>query len=106
MEGVFDNNELQIINEIGIKFKNIIQIEGDDQMLSNLYKNAESFIFPSLYEGFGLPAIEAMSYECPVLLSSIDVFREIADDSHLFFLILNHQSQLKKKLKILFIQRK
>ncbi len=83
--GKFDNKELQIIDEIGLNLKNIIQIEGDDQMLSNLYKNAESFVFPSLYEGFGLPAIEAMSYGCPVLLSSIDVFREIADDSASFF---------------------
>jgi len=70
---------------MGLNLENIIQIEGDDQMLSNLYKNAESFVFPSLYEGFGLPAIEAMSYGCPVLLSSIDVFREIADDAASFF---------------------
>ena len=54
-------------------------------MLSNLYENAQAFIFPSLYEGFGLPIIEAMSYHCPVLLSSIDVFKEIAENSACYF---------------------
>jgi glycosyltransferase involved in cell wall biosynthesis len=81
----FDNKELQLINKLGLNVKNIIQIEGGDQILSNLYKNAEAFIFPSLYEGFGLPIIEAMSYGCPVLLSSIEVFKEIADNSGSFF---------------------
>ena len=34
-----------MINELGLNVENIIQIEGDDRILSNLYKNAESFIF-------------------------------------------------------------
>ena len=83
--GIFEKKELEIINELGLDVNNIIQIEGDDKVLSNLYKNAESFIFPSLYEGFGLPIIEAMSYGCPVILSSIDVFKEIVEDSASFF---------------------
>ena len=82
--GNFDNKELQMINELGLNVENIIQIEGDDRILSNLYKNAVSFIFPSLYEGFGLPIIEAMSYGCPVILSSIAIFKEIVGISVFF----------------------
>lgn len=96
--GKFDNKELQTFNELGLNLKNIIQIEGDDQILSNLYKNAETFIFPSLYEGFGLPIIEAMSYGCPVILSSIEVFKEIAGDSALFF-EPNSPESIKEKIE-------
>lgn len=41
----------------------------DDEILSILYKKATVFLFPSLYEGFGLPVLEAMSHETPVLIS-------------------------------------
>lgn len=96
--GKFDKKELQIINELGLNVENIIQIEGDDQILSNLYKNAESFVFPSLYEGFGLPIIEAMSYGCPVILSSIEVFKEIVEGSASFFDPYSSES-IKEKIE-------
>ncbi len=81
----FDAKEFKILKEFGADINQIIHISGDDQVLSNLYENAQAFIFPSLYEGFGLPIIEAMSYHCPVLLSSIDVFKEIAENSACYF---------------------
>lgn len=49
----------------------------DDQSLINLYSHAVAFIFPSLMEGFGLPALEALSLHCPVIVSNISVFHEI-----------------------------
>ncbi len=45
--------------------------------LVNLYRNAEFFIYPSFYEGFGLPVLEAMSCGCPVLTSNNSSLREI-----------------------------
>lgn len=57
----------------------------DDEKLFQLYHNAAAFISPSLYEGFGLPLIEAMSSGCPVLASDIDVFREVCGDSAIYF---------------------
>ena len=42
----------------------------NDQELVQRYRNADAFVFPSLYEGFGLPPLEAMASGCPVLLSS------------------------------------
>ncbi len=56
-----------------------------DQELLTLYNNAYGFVFPSLYEGFGLPIIEAMSSECPVLASDIEVMREVCGDAAIFF---------------------
>ncbi|MCX6245737.1 MAG: glycosyltransferase family 1 protein [Bacteroidetes bacterium] len=52
-----------------------------DDELSSLYQNAHFFVYPSLYEGFGLPPLEAMSLGCPVILSDIPVFREIFGDA-------------------------
>jgi len=49
----------------------------DDATLVNLYRHAAAFVFPSLMEGFGLPALEALSVGCRVLVSDIPVFHEI-----------------------------
>jgi len=56
-----------------------------DEELVTLYNQAACFIFPSLYEGFGLPPIEAMSCGCPVLASDIPVLREVCGDAAVYF---------------------
>jgi glycosyltransferase involved in cell wall biosynthesis len=63
-----------------IKFlKNI-----SDQQLLGYYQNADLFVFPSLYEGFGIPLIEAMSQNLTCVASDIPVFREIGDESVIY----------------------
>ena len=52
-----------------------------DEDLQILYKNALIYMYPSLYEGFGIPLIEAQYCGCPVLCSDIPVFHEVAQDS-------------------------
>lgn len=49
-----------------------------------LYKNALAFVFPSVYEGFGLPVLEAMSYDCPVIAYENGAVQEIAGGGVLF----------------------
>ena len=56
-----------------------------DEELVKLYNQAACFIFPSLYEGFGLPPIEAMSCGCPVLVSDIPVLHEVCGDAAVYF---------------------
>ncbi|MBN2854090.1 glycosyltransferase family 4 protein [Patescibacteria group bacterium] len=56
-----------------------------DAELSSLYARALAFIFPSLYEGFGLPPLEAMSNSCPVLSSNHSCLPEILGESALYF---------------------
>lgn len=55
------------------------------QEIVSAYKNAEALVFPSLYEGFGYPLIEAMKYKTPVICSNIEVFKEIAADAAIYF---------------------
>jgi glycosyltransferase involved in cell wall biosynthesis len=62
-----------------------MQLNGDDVKLAGYYKHASLFVYPSLYEGFGLPSLEAMSYGCPVACSNSSCFPEILDDAAHFF---------------------
>jgi glycosyltransferase involved in cell wall biosynthesis len=52
-----------------------------DAQLKSLYTEAAVFVFPSLYEGFGLPPLEAMSNGCPAVVSDIPVLREVCGDA-------------------------
>jgi glycosyltransferase involved in cell wall biosynthesis len=51
----------------------------DDVLLNRLYRESDVFVFPSLWEGFGIPIVEALSWGCPVVCSDIPVFREIGE---------------------------
>lgn len=65
--------------------KNVIFLDFvTDEELANMYKNAEFFILPSLYEGFGLPVLEAMQNSCPVITSNISSLPEVGGDAALY----------------------
>jgi glycosyltransferase involved in cell wall biosynthesis len=56
----------------------------DARELPSLYRNARALVSPSLWEGFGLPLLEAMATTTPVVASDIPVHREVADDAAIF----------------------
>ncbi len=56
-----------------------------DDELASLYKNAKALLFPSMYEGFGLPVLEAMANECPVICGHVSSLPEIAKDAAFYF---------------------
>ncbi|MFV0417107.1 MAG: glycosyltransferase family 4 protein [Dysgonomonas sp.] len=55
-----------------------------DDALQNMYQNALLSVYPSLYEGFGLPPLESMTYGCPVINSDIPALREVSEDAALY----------------------
>jgi glycosyltransferase involved in cell wall biosynthesis len=75
-------------------------IENEEKAV--LLANAEIFVYPSLYEGFGLPILEAMDFDLPVACSDIPVFREIYKDGVAYFDPLDVQS-IAKIIKVLLI---
>jgi glycosyltransferase involved in cell wall biosynthesis len=56
-----------------------------DALLNELYAEAKAYVFPSLYEGFGLPPLEAMAQACPVLASNSSSMPEILGQAALYF---------------------
>ena len=62
-----------------------LRLKVSDRALPWLYRRAEAFVFPSLYEGFGLPVLEAMAAGCPVAVSDADALLEVASDAALVF---------------------
>ena len=56
-----------------------------DDDLKYLYKKCFAFIYPSKYEGFGIPLIEAINFDCKIILSDIKVFKEISDGHGVYF---------------------
>jgi glycosyltransferase involved in cell wall biosynthesis len=63
----------------------VMQIAATDEQLNLLYTKALFFVYPSLYEGFGIPILEAFKNDCPVLLSNASCFPEIAGNAAVYF---------------------
>ena len=75
----------QKVKDMGLERSVLFYGEATDGELSALYKNALALITPSLMEGFGLPALEAMANRCLVLSSDIPSFKEICGDAAIYF---------------------
>ncbi len=70
--------------KLGISEKVIFLHNVTDEDLAAFYKFAEAFVLPSLYEGFGLPILEAMKYECPVITSNTSSLPEAGGEAALY----------------------
>ena len=82
--GMFTAHELKMFEDLDIAHR-VDQIHASDEQLRNLYQNAEAFIFPSRYEGFGLPVLEAMALGTPCVLSNASSLREVGGNAALYF---------------------
>lgn len=83
--GQFTHKELELIKKLGFRKGQVRQVSGSDTLLQSYYKQAHAFIYPSLYEGFGLPPLEAMAYNCPVISSNSSSMPEILGGAAEFF---------------------
>lgn len=77
------NNEEIYKTASNAKYSEDIEFTGyvDEPRKNSLYKYADVFIFPSLYEGFGIPPLEAMAFGCPVVTSNVASLPEIVGDA-------------------------
>lgn len=84
--GDYKNFRSKVIDELPTENSNVI-FTGyiSDEKLDELYRGAKFFLYPSRYEGFGLPLLEAMAYKLPILASDIEVFHELAGDAISYF---------------------
>lgn len=93
--------EKRLLREFKIENSVIFYPLLKDEELAHLYKNALAFIFPSQYEGFGIPVLEAFACGCPVLLSNSSSFPEVAGNAALYFDPYSHDSMLNSVKKII-----
>lgn len=77
--------ERRQLEQFGISNRLILLGDVDDRTLCELYNNALAFIYPSLYEGFGIPLLEAMACGCPIIASRIPSTIEIAMEIPFYF---------------------
>jgi len=83
--GALRETERATARELGIE--KVVQVYpvGSDALLAEAYANAELFVYPSLWEGFGFPPLEAMSLGCPVLVSNCSSLPEVCRDGATYF---------------------
>lgn len=80
----FTEDELALFSTLGIA-RQMLQMFVSSSELYNLYHHARAFVFPSAYEGFGIPILEAFACNCPVLLNHASCFPEIAGEAANYF---------------------
>lgn len=73
-----------MVSQLNLTEYVIITGQPGDEMLAGIYANSYFLALPSLYEGFGIPIVEAMSFGIPVLTSKVSSMPEVAGDSALF----------------------
>lgn len=81
----FKKEEMETIKSIGLDPARILHASGSDSILASLYERATAFVYPSLYEGFGLPPLEAMSKSCPAIVSDCSCIPEVLGDAAEYF---------------------
>lgn len=81
----FNKEELELFRQSGLKEGQVQYLSGDDRLLGKLYSKAIALVYPSLYEGFGIPPLEAMSYQCPVLASNKSCIPEVVREGGYLF---------------------
>jgi glycosyltransferase involved in cell wall biosynthesis len=80
----FSKKEARLLNDLKIGDRVISRFVADDR-LPGVYAKSLAFVFPSLYEGFGIPILEAFVAGCPVVLSNTSCFPEIAGNAAFYF---------------------
>lgn len=83
--GGFNLQEVEMIRRSHVPLIQVRQMSGDDGLLAALYCQATVFVYPSLYEGFGIPPLEAMSFNCPVACSNTSSIPEVVGNAAIQF---------------------
>ena len=99
--GGFTADERKMIEDLKVKDA-VLHIPASGFEMKILYAHALAFVYPSLYEGFGMPILEAFAYGCPVLLNNKSSFPEIASDAGIYFESEPGKSNLPEVLERFF----
>lgn len=98
----FTSEEKYFFETFGMKERFIHLFVETHQQLLDLYHHAVAFIYPSSYEGFGMPILEAYTADCPVMLNRASCFPEIAGDAAIYFQTGKEFSNFQEKFEYLY----
>lgn len=79
--GLATRREQSLIEELGISPASIRFVQGNDSVLAGYYQSAQALVYLSLYEGFGIPPIEAMASGCPVIAADRSSLPEVVGEA-------------------------
>ena len=97
----FSGEELKLLSELRLQEHVINMSHVSEEQLQALYQHAAAFVYPSTYEGFGIPILEAFVNGCPVLLNNASCFPEIGGDAAIYFDINQKGDLAEHAMKLL-----
>lgn len=100
--GSFNAAEHALISALGFASDAVRQVGGGDEVLGHFYTQATAFVYPSVYEGFGLPPLEAMAHNCPVVTSNSSSMPEVVGDAGEYFDPLDIEAQSDAICRVVF----
>ena len=98
---VFNDDEKKMIADLHLE-NNVIHFFADQESFGSLYHNALAFVYPSLYEGFGMPILEAFAFGCPVMLNNASCFPEVGGDAAVYFEMNDIETDFYEKFQWLY----
>lgn len=97
----FSMEEQKLIVELGLRDR-VVHCLASDKTFGSLYHYAIAFVYPSAYEGFGMPILEAFAYGCPVMLNNASCFPEVAGDAAIYFSMSEEKTDFNEKFQYLY----
>ena len=98
----FDKKEKLEMQKLKAPIERIVHLFPTDAEIYSIYNNARVFVFPSQYEGFGIPILEAFSANCPALSSNTSSLPEVGGDAVLYFDPLDIESIRERILEVIY----
>ena len=89
--GPLSREELGLLSDTGISQSSVVHCGSDERKLASLYRGAAALVYPSMYEGFGMPLVEAMSHDCPIVSSTGGSLPEVAGPAAEYFDPSSHE---------------
>ena len=97
----FSEKEKELLTKYGLSDRTH-SVFASDLSMASLYRYAEFFVFPSEYEGFGLPILESYKMGCIALLNDTEVFREVTENMGTYFKLSEEESDLSDVAERIF----
>lgn len=99
--GAFSIEERKMIADLNLE-AHVVHFFANHESFGSLYHNAIAFVYPSAYEGFGMPILEAFACGCPVMLNNASCFPEVGGDAALYFEMDEKRSDFYEKFQYLY----